>query len=109
MAISEARKRYLNEWRARKRELVNAQSREYVKRNPDKRKKSSSEWGKRNRKKRAAQGLLWYHISKGHIQRKPCEACGNPQSQAHHYDYSKPLDVTWLCSICHGKEHRRAA
>lgn len=44
-----------------------------------------------------------------------CEGCGSEglatkdgrsPIQAHHADYSRPLDVTWLCTACHGAEHR---
>lgn len=44
-----------------------------------------------------------------------CEACGKtPEAridgrsglQAHHADYSKPLDVKWMCVRCHTDEHR---
>ena len=34
-----------------------------------------------------------------------CQSCGRNDSEsrlcAHHYDYSRPLDVIWLCSVCH--------
>jgi len=36
-----------------------------------------------------------------------CEQCGAPNAHAHHDDYSRPLDVRWLCRTCHGIEHRK--
>lgn len=42
---------------------------------------------------------------RGKIVAKPCEACGAEQAEMHHEDYSKPLDVRWLCKTCHMAEH----
>jgi len=62
------------------------------------------------RLKTNARALLAHYVKTGKIQRKPCEKCGaTSRIHGHHHDYSKPLDVTWLCSLCHGKEHRRVA
>jgi hypothetical protein len=55
-----------------------------------------------------ARDKLRYAVRSGALVRQPCEKCGDPRSQGHHTDYSKPLDVVWLCGACHGKEHRRA-
>lgn len=49
-------------------------------------------------------------ILSGKMKRGPCESCGRPStshmpSHAHHDDYSKPLDVRWLCASCHKQHH----
>ena len=37
-----------------------------------------------------------------------CSDCGLPAKlHGHHDDYTKPLDVRWLCPTCHIKEHAR--
>jgi hypothetical protein len=55
-------------------------------------------------KARSAQSLLRYHVIKGHLVRPAkCEQCGSEgkKIEAAHYDYTKPLDVRWLCIPCH--------
>ena len=44
-------------------------------------------------------------VKRGDLVREPCEVCGVEPSQAHHEDYSKPLDVRWLCFKHHRAEH----
>ncbi|MDK1020209.1 MAG: hypothetical protein QGD90_01045 [Candidatus Hydrogenedentes bacterium] len=55
---------------------------------------------------RRAQDALNHAVKGGKIIRRSCSACGAPKAQAHHKDYSQPLDVVWLCQRCHAKEHR---
>jgi len=45
-------------------------------------------------------------LAAGAMHRQPCEICGHPQAHAHHDDYSKPLDVRWLCRKHHVRLHR---
>lgn len=44
-------------------------------------------------------------IKRGDMERQPCEVCGVSPAQAHHDDYSKPLDVRWLCTLHHAEHH----
>lgn len=44
-------------------------------------------------------------IKRGELTRQPCEVCGDPKVDAHHDDYSKPLDVRWLCRKHHRLHH----
>lgn len=41
------------------------------------------------------------------LDRKPCEVCGATKVEAHHDDYTKPLDVRWLCKRHHAEVHTR--
>ena len=54
-----------------------------------------------------AQKILQYSVRRGYVIRPCyCENCldkCNPQG--HHFDYTKPLEVTWLCVKCHKMEH----
>jgi hypothetical protein len=43
-------------------------------------------------------------IRRGKIKPQPCKVCGE-KAQGHHLDYSKPMDVQWLCSKHHGEQH----
>ena len=36
----------------------------------------------------------------------PCEVCRTTKVQAHHHDYSKPLEVRWLCRAHHNELHK---
>jgi hypothetical protein len=48
-------------------------------------------------------------VAKGLLTRpKRCERCNRQRKiHGHHPDYSKPLEVEWLCVHCHGLTHRR--
>ena len=50
-----------------------------------------------------ARDVLIHAIKDGRIQRGRCEECGEENAQAHHDDYSKPLEVRWLCRKHHAE------
>ena len=59
--------------------------------------------------KNRVRGKVYYAVKTGVLIRPhTCSRCGNSSSykiEGHHNDYLKPLEVIWLCKICHGKEH----
>lgn len=55
--------------------------------------------------KTAAHRAVDKALKDGSLTRKPCKICGTQPAVAHHHDYSKPLDVVWLCRHHHSKVH----
>jgi protein-arginine kinase activator protein McsA len=42
------------------------------------------------------------------IPMKPCESCGSTKTvDRHHDDYRKPLEIRFLCRLCHKKHHQQ--
>lgn len=67
---------------------------------------STAAWDANNPEKRRAQKTVENHLKARKIARQPCERCGAEKVHAHHDDYSKPLDVMWLCPKHHKERHR---
>jgi len=56
-------------------------------------------------KKWAALKAVAWAIRKKILVAQPCEVCGEKKTHGHHPDYSKQLDVMWLCAEHHKAWH----
>ena len=63
----------------------------------------------RHPEKQAARLLLNGSVRRGDITRPDrCSRCGDVKRvEGHHRDYSRPLEVEWLCRPCHADEDRK--
>lgn len=50
-----------------------------------------------------ARKIAEYAKRTGKLVPQPCEVCGATETQMHHDDYSKPLQVRWICQRHHKK------
>ncbi len=57
--------------------------------------------------KHKARDIVNKRIKRGvSLSKAPCVVCGSTRAiHAHHKDYSKPLDITWLCRKHHREVH----
>ena len=68
--------------------------------------KRKAYYAKRDPVKTRANTALNRAVRQGRITKKPCEVCGTTTGiEGHHEDYSKPLDVRWLCRKHHKEAH----
>jgi hypothetical protein len=108
-ADHEGYKAYLRNYYNENKEELRTKSNEYNKKNRDKANERSRNY--RNTLagniKEKARKKVQSAIRKGELVRPSiCEDCrAEIFVEAHHDDYSKPLDVKWLCKECHWKRH----
>ncbi len=109
--------------RYRKTEKGKATARKYEEKHHDRLRAIRNEWRRTTEKgqeglrrdtalaiasgKRSAHQRAYSAIRYGKLEKKPCEVCGSNVVHAHHDDYSKPLDVRWLCPKHHSEHHHR--
>ena len=83
----------------RKRYRENLKRREYTR-------KISDAWAAKYPEKCRAQWTVNNAVRDKRLIKMPCEKCGAVYHiHGHHDDYSKPLDVIWLCVRCHAIHH----
>lgn len=68
--------------------------------------KVGKRWREENPDAYRAQTAVNNAVRDGKIRKEPCFFCGSKtRVHAHHHNYSKPLNVTWLCPKCHHRLH----
>jgi len=93
---------YYREYAERHRAAVSS----WAERNPERKQAVNDAYRRRHPDRQAARRQLQRAIRAGRISRGPCAVCGTTVDiHGHHEDYSKPLDVIWLCGRHHREYH----
>lgn len=66
---------------------------------------SMKNWKRLNPERVKAHKAVYYALKVGKLRRASCSECGGTKTQAHHVNYSIPLDVIWLCPTHHKAVH----
>jgi hypothetical protein len=93
----------------RKRRLSNlsyyrSRDKKYNYLNKEKRNIYNRAWKAKNKHKINAHYLVRMAVREGLLIKMVCKKCSNPNTEAHHPDYNKPLQVIWLCRFHHRLE-----
>lgn len=73
--------------------------------------RNASSGVKKATEKQRARGWPMAQVKKalknGQLKKEPCRVCGKTDGvEGHHEDYSKPLQIDWLCKNHHTELHR---
>lgn len=105
----ESYKQYLREYYEDNKETLREKSKEYQKRNREAFNERYRRYHKENPLKAKARSAVRSALRNRTLTRpKVCSSCGSESFvEAHHSDYDKPLNISWLCKPCHWKEHSK--
>ena len=88
------RRAAMDEYVATHREQINASKKAYTRKHPERKRATTT---------------LNNAVRDGRIMKGPCERRGDGgcsgRVHGHHDDYSKPLEVQWLCAVHHARHH----
>ena len=78
---------------------------EWKKANPGYVTQKKKEWYAKNRDRLRVREAVKYALKSGKLVKTACHVCGKDNVEGHHPDYSRPLDVVWLCREHHLQIH----
>ena len=103
-------------WNRRNRDRVEKARKSYRLRHPERAKRNAVIHDRRNKERYPEKAAAWKAVEQalktGALEKpESCEDCGecmpSRDIHGHHHDYSRPLDVRWLCQACHRAVHAR--
>jgi len=106
----ERQRGYMRQWNAAHPEKRRENGRRWLAANSEYMRQLVRRWRENNPRAVHAHNILNNAIKRGEAVRPDhCSipGCSNPDPEGHHEDYSKPLDVVWLCVSCHKLLHLR--
>jgi len=106
--VKQYKREWMKKWREenpqKERNLQKISAKRYKEKYPEKVrenvKRCVSNWRKKYPERNKAHRVVYNALRNKTLVKGKC-FCGEEKVQAHHKDYSKPLDVEWVCKIHH--------
>ena len=94
-------------WCEANRERKAENNRKWREENPERKAENNRKWRKANPEKIRAQTTVENALKANRLTKPTqCEDCGRgARLHGHHSDYTRPLEVNWLCPLCHSARH----
>lgn len=112
LAHPEKAKEYRSRWDSANRMWKNELNRRYRLRHPESKRRERERAMVLHPERVHARKSVQQALRSGQLHKQPCEVCGCVRVHAHHEDYTRRLDVRWLCpqhhTDCHVEKNRAA-